>query len=415
MPAEVSYYERLLRSVADRRPAGSPLQDRSEAERTARAREASRLTHLLETHPCFSFVRLGDMDLGMLLARQDGEGDPFGANALASVNGTRRQGTPGISMRHADRLDRAFRDADYVDFHERLWPIGPLLPRLTLERRVDGHRNPSIETSYVLLTWLESEFPRYCHTHHVGFAGAESRLLELIVSDERLPADARAYWSDDGVRFFHQIRNDGRTIDHDLDAILDDLRGFVAETGIDTLFLSLGGGAKILAHELSRLCQIRVIDFGAMLRALTFSGSDGHAATRATHSPYYYRVPFGVHMDALETAFPSLTPEVLLAKAHAQLIQELQPQITGWTSTGEGHATSARQASDFQESYETYRRRYRRLFDENANCVRERQNFLHYCGERNLTGEGRRFFRMFQFKSRLRRYFRFRLPSQVGE
>jgi cytidylate kinase len=49
--------------------------------------------------------------------------------------------------------------------------------------------------------------------------------------------------------------------------------------GVDTVFLSLGGAAKILCFELAKELDVRMFDFGAMLRALTFSGSPGNLAT----------------------------------------------------------------------------------------------------------------------------------------
>ncbi len=400
-----SYYEQLLASVAGISPPTALGAKPTEME--SRIHEALRLTRLLESRKDFSFIRLGDMDLGMLLALQDGISDPFGALAVSAINGTQPRGSPGIGMRHAPRMAEAFKSADYVDFHQRLWPVGDLLPRLELERRAEQHCNPDAETSYLLLTWVETEFKQYCSRHKVGFAGAESRLLECLLQDQQFLSASRNYWNPEDERYFHQIRNDGRTLDADLDQIKEDLREFVAQTGIDTLFLSLGGAAKIIGVELSRECGIRTIDFGAMLRGLTFSGSDGHAAARATHSPFYYRVPFSVYMDALECAFQELPPEALLAKSHAQLIQELQPRVIGWTSTGEGHSLSEEQAQDFHESLEIYLRRYSGMFGRNVACRTERLNFLHYCGQRNLTAEGRRYYRMFRWKARFADALRF--------
>ncbi|HMX29225.1 MAG TPA: hypothetical protein PKC13_26805, partial [Blastocatellia bacterium] len=271
-----TYYDRLIEE-ATFRPA-SPLGEK-DADGLARQSAARRLSELMESHPRFCFLRLGDMDLAYLLAEQDGQLNnmPCGDGA---VTGTRAQGNPGIGANYAARFRQAFEQADYVDFHERLWPMELWLPRLELRRFPKLHRNPDRETSYLLLTWLEKEFKQFCRGKRIGLAGAEAGLLELLSATPEFQQAATDYWPTDAEIFFHQVREDGRNLNANLDLVKDDLRRFVDRNRLDVLFLSLGGGAKILCYELSRELNLRCFDFGAALRALTYSACDGNRAAR---------------------------------------------------------------------------------------------------------------------------------------
>src|SRR5205823_6369748 len=106
------------------------------------------------------------------------------------------------------------------------------------------------------------------------------------------------YWPERARIFYHQVRDDGRNLDANLDLVKEDLREFVREHRLDTLFLSLGGGAKILGYELSRELGICCFDFGAMIRTFTYSGCDGNRVARSPHSPFFFRIPCQTHMDA---------------------------------------------------------------------------------------------------------------------
>ena len=191
----------------------------------------------------FCFLRMGDMDLSYLLAIQDGRlADVHFAEG--AVSGTLPCGNPGLGARHANRFRRAFAQGNYVNFHERLYPMEHWLPRLRLPRPGHLHRNPDRETSYLSLTWMEFEFKSYCQGRRVGIAGAESRLLELLSAEPAWRVAAGPYWPDSGSVFFHQVRDDGRNLDANLDLIKEDLRAFIEQNRLDTLFLSLGGGAR---------------------------------------------------------------------------------------------------------------------------------------------------------------------------
>ncbi|WP_152551039.1 hypothetical protein [Picosynechococcus sp. NKBG042902] len=143
-----------------------------------------------------------------------------------------------------------------------------------------------------------------------------------------------------------------------------------------------------------------------MLRALTYSACDGNRATRSTHSPFLFRVSFDVLMTALEEAFPSLTSEELLAKAHAQLILEVQCKEIGWTHTAWEYDLSKDNKYWFHQGYKNYVRRYNDLRYQSCICQKETKNFLHFCGINDLTLEGRIYYFLFRIQSRTRNFFK---------
>ncbi len=355
----MTYYQELLQSCPPP-PSGSPFGKKQDGY-DARLAQAKLLSQLLRRRRPFCFLRMGDMELAYLLAQQEQrlEGIDF---RDGPTSGTQAFTNPGLSADHAERLRTAYEEADYVDFHEGNWPNEHLLSKLTLKRAPESHRNATKETSLVFLTWTESEFKQYCSDRRIGFAGAEARLLELLSQTPAFAQAAAAYWPESAEVFYHQVRNDGRDLDANLDMVKQDLRQFVKAHEIDTLFLSLGGGAKILGYELSRELGICCFDFGAMIRALTYSGCDGNRMTRSPHSPFLFRIPFGIYMDALEKAMPNLAPAELLAKAHGQLLLELIRKEIGWTSVSWEFDFNEKNVSAFRNAFQEYRKRYRKLF-----------------------------------------------------
>ena len=396
----MTYYQELLQSCPPP-PFGSPFGKKQDGY-DARLAQAKLLSQLMRKRRPFCFLRMGDMELAYLLAQQEQrlEGIDF---RDGPTSGTQAYTNPGLSADHAERLRTAYEEADYVDFHEGNWPNEHLVSKLTLKRAPDSHRNATKETSLVFLTWTEREFKQYCSDRRIGFAGAEARLLELLSETPAFARAAAAYWPENAEVFYHQVRNDGRDLDANLDMVKQDLRQFVKAHEIDTLFLSLGGGAKILGNELSRELGICCFDFGAMIRALTYSGCDGNRMTRSPHSPFLFRIPFGIYMEALEKAMLNLAPSELLAKAHGQLLLELMRKEIGWTSASWEFDFSEENVSAFRNAFQEYRKRYRKLFRSSSAAKMERAGFLHFCGTHKLTLEGRRFLLLFRLKSLVRR------------
>lgn len=395
----MTYQEELLRGCPP--PSGSAF-GRKEDGYDARVAQAKILSELMCSHRPFCFLRMGDMELRYLLAQQNNrlDGIEFGDGP---VSGTQPHGNSGLGAKHAERLRRAYEGADYVDFHEQNWPNEHLLPRLDLQRAPGSCRNLTKETSLVFLTWTEKEFKQYCRDRRIGFVAAEARLLELLSQTPEFRQAAADYWPESAHIFYHQVRNDGRDLDANLDLVKEDLREFVGEHQLDTIFLSLGGGAKMLGYELSRELGICCFDFGAMIRAVTYSGCDGNRAARSTHSPFLFRIPFETYMDALERAFPNLTSAELLAKAHGQLLLELLKKEVGWTFVSWEFDFSPENVSAFRRALREHHKRYRKLFDASPATKTERAAFLHFCGTHRLTLEGRLFLMVFGIKAFVRR------------
>ena len=365
-----------------------------------RQNEATRLTELMGSHRPFCFLRMGDVELKYLLTFQADQLDQLDPKEYADgpLSGTRGVGNPGLGPRHAERLWKVYEQADYVDFHERNWPNEYLVPELKLLQRTGATRNPDKNTSCIFLTWVEKEFKSYCQGRRIGFAGAEARLLEILSKTVEFQTAAKDYWPTQAEIFFHQARNDGRDLDANLDLVKDDLRSFVTENKIDTLFISLGGGAKIIGYELSRELGICCFDFGAMTRALTYSGCDGNRFARSPHSPFLYRISFDTYMNALEEAFPKLSPAQLLAKSHGQLILEVMKKDVGWTYASWEYDFSDSNVDSFHCAYKAYTARYNNLFLIDPETKMERAGFLHFCGIHRLTLEGWLFLLLYKIK-----------------
>ncbi len=370
-----------------------------------RLQEARRLSELMKTVRPFCFLRMGDGELHHLFLYQNGRVDEFDKSLWddGPVCGTRHSGNSGLSPKHARRLWEVYEKADYVDFHERNYPIGHIVHKLKIARPEKLYRNPNKNCSMIFLTWAERELKSYCQDRRVGFVGAEARLLEVLSKTDFYRDKASAYWpqTSKGI-FFHQPRENGRNLDANLDLIKEDVRKFIVENEIDTIFISLGSGAKIIGYELSRELGICSFDFGAMMRALTYSGCDGNRAARSPHYPYLFRIPFCKYMDALEIAFPGLRVEEILGKAHGQLIFEIIRKEVGWTHASFEFDFSSDNINSFVSAFREYQKRYKKIFDASPQTRRERAGFLHFCGTHKLTMEGRLFIFKFNVKERVR-------------
>lgn len=326
--------------------------------------ECQRISDLMTTNRPFSFLRLGDMELMFLIACQNGWDVSWREQADSErelISSTIVFGHPGLRPEHSARLQRAYERCSYLDFHDG-WRINKQeLPKWKYNRPANCHRNPCPELSQLFFDWLEYEFFRYVQGRRCLFVGAEAGILKELYCDPIYLRAAYKYWplNADPV-FFPETRRLG---DH-LDYIKADIAKAIVENKIDTAFISLGGGSKILCYELAEEHKIAAFDFGSLMRGLTYSGSDGHSFARTTHYPYYFRVPFDTYMAALERAIPRLSPDKLLAKAHAQLALELIRKEVGWSYASERLGEDCldlgrNNRRHFWRAYSIYRRAYR--------------------------------------------------------
>jgi hypothetical protein len=385
-------------------PPTGPLFGSKEAGNEKRANEAKKITEMLFNSNEFCFLRMGDAELRLLLSLQFEREDELVEQNFSDgpFGGTISFGNPGLSGKHLKRLWAAYENADYVDFHEGNWPNEHLVPLLKIERPPGTLRNPDKDSSLVFFAWLEYEFRDYCEGKRVGFVGAEARLLELLLEEPEFSAIAEKIWPKSAQVYFHQARDNGRNLDANLDLVKDDVKKFILSNKLDIVFISLGGGAKIIAYELSRELKVKFFDFGSLTRALTYSGSGGNRFSRSMHYPYFYRVPFLLYMRCLVRAMPELAPEELLAKAHGQLIQEVVKKEYGWSHASWEYEFNSENISYFRKSYRGYKKKYSHLFKISRTAKKERADFLHFCGKHNLTLEGRLFYALFQIKGMLK-------------
>ena len=289
-----------------------------------RREAAERLTGLLEASESFSFVRLGDGEIQCVLAVRDKMSPPrYRPTGSAPASVEAPFSVSGIEARHVPRLLFAYEHCTYLDYCDSIPAVWSNLPKLGLVREVGLLRNESPETSNIIFEWTWSELKTYLGRHRCLMAGAESALLSQLCKDSSYREVANPVLPFDNLPLFHQIRENGRRFSENLESIKDDLRQDIQKHGIDTLFLSLASGAKILCYELANELGIRCIDFGSMPRALTYSGSPGYHTHRNFHNPFLFRVPIGCYMSALERAHPELTIAELISKAQAQVLMEL--------------------------------------------------------------------------------------------
>jgi hypothetical protein len=273
------------------------------------------------------------MELRLLIASQEGAVDRWYNQVTQRERESSVQafGHPGLKPAYVGRLKHAYENCSYLDYHHANPTITTLLTEWKHDRAEGAHSNPGTNVSELFLEWTQYEFRDYVEGRSCLFVGAEARLLENLLADPCYKAASQRYWPDELRAYFYETGDIG----DDLDRLKDGIRKAIVAHDIDTVFISLGGGAKILAYELAQETGIAVFDFGSIMRGLTYSGSDGHKFMRASHYPFFFRVPFRTWMNALKNAMPNLSRRQLLIKAHAQLALEVIRKEEGWTYPSE--------------------------------------------------------------------------------
>jgi len=311
--------------------------DRLLSREALRREAASKLTGLIERHQSFCFIRLGDGEVRWLRQIQVGEpatGYQYATTPALSVEVLRS--VNGMEARHYSRFLDAIEHATYLDRCDSIPRVRHYLDELDLRRAPGLFSNASPDSSNIIFEWTWYELRRYLTRHRCLFAAAEAALLRELCADHHYRTIARDVIPFPGEYHFHQIREDGRHYSENLDLIKEDLHREIRMHGVDTVFLSLGTGAKIIAQELAQEAGVRVVDFGSMVRALTYSASAGYQAGRARHNPFLFRVPLCIFMPALKRAYPNLSCAELTARTHAQLVLELHRHQRFTFNTSDG-------------------------------------------------------------------------------
>jgi hypothetical protein len=373
-----------------------------------RRQAARELTCLLERHQEFSFLRLGDGEIQCVLHVNAGKAPPryaYRDNELVSVE--RVYSVSGIEPRHFPRLFESLNNSTYLDHCDNLETNKKYLPTLGLQRAPGGYRNASQETANIIFDWAYYELKGYLRDHRCLFASAEAALMHELTSDPRYLEIAQEFWPKDANVFFHQVRENGRRFSENLDLIKEDLRNCIVEHQVDTLFLSLATGAKILCYELAKELGIRAIDFGSITRALTYAASPGYQANRSYHNPFMFRVPLDVFMCALEKAHPETDICTLIAKAQAQLtldLQRLRPLQFNPTDACRGGQLeiTGETLQIFKANKRYYNSHYLKLARRSEKGRELASGFRYWCWKIGIGWSGKAFLLLVKIKSLMR-------------
>jgi hypothetical protein len=379
--------------------------DSRQRDRIAAARE---LTELLENRRSFSYVRLGDGEIFWLRHVQAGKAPPkyrYFENKPTSVEVT--MSTSGLEARHCHRFVEALENCTYLDYCDSNPNVRNTLHLVKFDRDPTLLRSRSEALSNILFEWTYYEMRDYVRRHRCLIAGAESALLRELWTDPNYRRLAEPFLPPDADLIFHQVRDDGRNYSENLDLIECDLAELAKEEGIDTIFLSLATGAKIVCYELARRTEVRAIDFGSFSRALAYAGSPGYQSHRSLHNPFLFRVPFETYMSALERAHPELTPAMRVSKAQAQLaleVQDLRPLRFNSADTVTGMVSITRDRIDaFKDELHAYRRRFRRAIRTDAEVRKLDSEFNRWRRKRGIGLDGQLFLLLVKTKGLCRR------------
>lgn len=390
------YFRNLIREISDSVP--SEEQVKSEYPRETRMVAAKRLTNLMQTIRPFSFIRMGDMELGLLLADQENivlDWDQLDANNAESSRLVFCH--PGLPECYVSRLRGAYECATYVDFHEAWWINKALCSRVELDRPNTALKNNGEEDSLIIYDWMLYEFKEYISDRRCFFAGGEANILENLWNKEEfrnLAVDTIGFGCE---AFFLQVAH----VADRLDEIKKELISLVEKNKIDTLFISLGGAAKILCVEIAEATGICCFDFGSLMRAITYSGSDGQGFVRSAHNAFYHRVPFNLYMDAYEGCNKDVKPSQLLVKAQCQVLMDLADQ-----TPGKNEPTNGLQCKDltlFADSLQHYRKRYGKL-EKNSGMTRKIARDFRLLSAQILYGDNSYRYFWVRLRNRIERF-----------
>ena len=283
-----------------------------------------------------SYLRMGDGELGYLINSRDIK-------------------LTGLNPCHYERLVTAYQNCSYLDLCMNQDYNRQNFPNINLSIASQTYINNHPKTGNLIRDWTYYKLHDYLLGRRCLIVGAEAAILEKLYQDQDYRKLAQKFWPKENSVFFLQPRDHGNNLKENLDLIKLDILVLVLKYNIDTIFISLGGCAKILCYEIAQELQVTTIDWGSILRGLAYSGSRGDSY-RFDYCPYFVRVPFPNYMQAVEKAHPQLDPVSLLSIAQAQLKLELNRKVP---KIGQVVLDYCREnLQQFQESLEIYRNKY---------------------------------------------------------
>lgn len=371
-----------------------------------RRQEAKRLMYLLEENSSFSFLRLGDGELRFLLLVEQGKWlDKNFSNENLSPSCENALGMLGLTQKDHTRLLHSYYYCDYLDTYDYQAYNSQQLPKFNLKRSENLYSPTSIATSGIIPDWTWFELRSYLEQHRCLFCGAEAGLLNALLQQPSYRENFQAFWPIELECWFYLPPNKGKKVSDNLDIIKDFLVERLYQHQADTLFLSLGGAAKILCYELARECGIRAIDWGSIMRSLAYAGSDGQSPWRSSHHIYFERVPLNIYFTALRKAHPDMTTPHLISKTHAQLCLDLQRKIVMESVPSDVHDPNSFDPSKdnlraFTDSHRFYSKYVLPLANDNESkgLVYE---FKYWLLKKGIGFKGRAFQALLKFKKAL--------------
>jgi hypothetical protein len=254
------------------------LSAKDPAGSSSRREEAKRLTALLNDNPAFSFLRLGDGELRFLLLVDQGtwSDDEFSTHSLSASCET-ALGMLGLTLKDYVRLLNSYQYCDYLDTYSYQDYNSKKLAELELKRLNNQYGPACSATSGIISDWAYFEMHSYLEQHRCLFYGAEADILKHLLEEPSYRRTFNQFWPLNFEAWFYSPPRNGQELSEDLDAIKSFLISCITDLQVDTIFLSLGGAAKILCYEIAKECGVRAIDWGSIMRSLTYSGSDGQS------------------------------------------------------------------------------------------------------------------------------------------
>lgn len=366
-----------------------------------------RLSDLLEKNESFSFLRLGDGEIRFLIENQESQwrDDRYDIERPASCE--LATGTLGLRAQDYQRLLRSYEECDGLDLY-----LCQEYNRISIDE-IKWARNSAKwtisipEECGIINRWTQFEFKKYTSKHKSLICGAEAHLLKELILEPEYRKIACDYLSESKQLCFYEPPNRGKNLSQNLEKIKQDIKNFILNEKCDTVFISLGGPAKILCYEIAAEIGVRAIDWGSMIRALTYSGSDGQSSWRASHNPFFFRIPLPLYYRCIKRAWPSLSLAEILGKSHAQLCLELQRKMVGISSPADVHDPStfddsSENQSEFFKAWKFYRREILPLVEGRSEMSLVRE-FEMWRLKKGVGFKGQLFLLLLKIKAILRR------------
>lgn len=287
----------------------------------SRAQQAAVITKHFLKEASFSFLRLGDGELRMLLDVQAGRSPRFHFRS--------EQDQMRLNLGDFDRLREAYEKCDFLDTYERFDFNRTAYPRLKFQPKPNQLRCSSPETSQIIFQWAATELKIVQGRKSVLIAGGEVPLLRELMSEPGFRDAARSVFPPEDKVHFLNLPDNGVGYWSKIEDIKNYIKREIFSIGAEVLFLSLSSAAKIICVDLAEEAGIVAVDFGAALRGLCGSATAGVSPALSSHFPYFYDVPLESYVRALRRAYPDMPKRDFIRKVNRQVILPLVPRRRG--------------------------------------------------------------------------------------